>query len=74
MLRPQAISARPSPYYINNGKIVTVLAGTPIEVTAYKLGAKYYGARSNELGYANYEIIPEVKEVNPLGPGYPVLR
>ena len=63
-----------SPYYINNGKIVTVLAGTPIEVTAYKLGAKYYGARSNELGYANYEIIPEVKEVNPLGPGYPVLR
>ena len=63
-----------SPYYINNGKIVTVLAGTPIEVTAYKLGDKYYGARSNEFGYANYEIIPEVKEVNPLGPGYPVLR
>jgi hypothetical protein len=58
-----------SPYYINNGKIVTVLAGTPIEVTAYKLGDKYYGARSNELGYANYEIIPEIKELNPLGPG-----
>ena len=58
-----------SPYYINNGKIVTVLAGTPIEVTAYKLGDKYYGARSNEFGYVNYEIIPEVKEVNPLGLG-----
>ena len=57
-----------SPYYINNGKIVTVLAGTPIEVTAYKLGDKYYGARSNELGYANYAIIPEVQELNPLGP------
>jgi hypothetical protein len=57
-----------SPYYINNGKIVTVLAGTPIEVTAYKLGDKYYGARSNEFGYANYEIIPEVEELNPLGP------
>jgi hypothetical protein len=55
-----------SPYYINNGKIVTVIAGTPIEVTAYKLGDKYYGARSNEFGYANYEIIPEVKELNPL--------
>jgi len=55
-----------SPYYINNGKIVTVIAGTPIEVTAYKLGDKYYGARSNEFGYANYEIIPQVPELNPL--------
>jgi hypothetical protein len=63
----------PSPYYINNGKLVTVIAGTPIEVTAYKLGDKYYGARSNELGYANYEIIPAVAELNPL-PGQPVLR
>jgi len=64
----------PSPYYINNGKIVTVFAGTPIEVTAYKLGDKYYGARSNEFGYVNYEIIPEIKEINPLGPGNAVLR
>jgi hypothetical protein len=63
----------PSPYYINNGKLVTVIAGTPIEVTAYKLGDKYYGARSNEFGYANYEIIPAVSEINPL-PGQPVLR
>jgi len=63
-----------SPYYINNGKIVTEIAGTPIEVTAYKLGDKYYGARSDEFGYANYEIIPEVKEVNPLGPGTIELR
>ncbi len=63
----------PSPYYINNGKIVTVIAGTPIEVTAYKLGDKYYGARSNEFGYVNYEIIPAVPELNPL-PGQPVLR
>jgi hypothetical protein len=64
----------PSPYYINNGKIVTVFAGTPIEVTAYKLGDKYYGARSNEFGYVNYEVIPEIKEVNPLGPGNAVVR
>ena len=61
-------------YYINNGKIVTVIAGTPIEVAAYKLGDKYYGARSNEFGYANYEIIPDVPEVNPLGPGKLELR
>jgi hypothetical protein len=55
-----------SPYYINNGKVVTELVGTPIETTVYKLGDKYYGARSNEFGYANYEIIPEVMELNPL--------
>ena len=60
----------PSPYYINNGKIVTVLAGTPIEVTAYKMGDKYYGSRSDEFGYANYEIIPAVKELNPLAPSF----
>jgi len=55
------------PYFINNGKIVTSLVGTPIEITVYKLGNKYVGARSNEFGYANYEIIPEVKQVNPQG-------
>ncbi|HMD66264.1 MAG TPA: DUF3604 domain-containing protein [Stellaceae bacterium] len=55
-----------SPYSINNGKLVTSIVGTPIEVTVYKLGDKYLGARSNEFGYANYEIIPEVKELNPL--------
>jgi hypothetical protein len=55
-----------SPYYINNGKLVTELYGTPFEITVYKAGDKYYGARSNEFGYANYEIIPPVKELNPL--------
>jgi hypothetical protein len=58
-----------SPYYINNGKLVVVLAGTPIEIAGYRLGDKVYGARSNEFGYANYEIIPEVKELNPIAPG-----
>ena len=55
-----------SPYYINNGKLVTELLGTPSEVVVYKLGDKYFGARSNEFGYANYEIIPELQELNPL--------
>jgi hypothetical protein len=63
-----------SPYYINNSKLVTVIAGTPIEVTVYKLEDKYIAARSNEFGYANYEIIPEVPELNPLGPGKLELR
>ena len=29
---------------------------TPFAVTVYKLGDKYLAARSNEFGYANYEL------------------
>ena len=40
----------------------------PVFVAIYKLGDTYYGARSNEFGYANYEIIPYPQfVVNPLG-------
>jgi hypothetical protein len=63
-----------SPYYINNGKLVAEMVGTPFEVTVYKLGDKYYGARSNEFGYANYEIIPPIKELNPLNAPLNTLR
>ena len=38
--------------------MVTTIAQDPFAVTIYKLGDTYYGARSNEFGYANYEIIP----------------
>jgi hypothetical protein len=54
-------------YNITGGKIVTELVGTPIEIAVYKLGDKYFGARSNEFGYANYEIVPVVQQLNPLG-------
>ncbi len=54
-------------YNIQDGKIVTSLVGTPIEITVYKVGNKYLGARSNEFGFANYEIIPAVAELAPLG-------
>jgi len=57
--------ANTSPYFINNGKLVTALAGTPIEIAVYKVGGKYVGARSNEFGYANYEIIPTVTTLAP---------
>jgi hypothetical protein len=53
-------------YDISGGKIVTELVGTPIEIAVYKMGDKYLGARSNEFGYANYEIIPVVGELHPL--------
>ena len=58
-----------SPYFINNGKIVNPMSGSPIEITVYKSGDKYIAARSNEFGYANYEIIPAVAQLNPLSLG-----
>ncbi len=55
------------PYKIANGKLVTFVSQEPYAVTVYKLGKTYYGARSNEFGYANYEIIPAPQiAVNPL--------
>jgi len=56
-----------TPYKIENGKVVTNISQDPFAVTIYKLGDTYYGARSNEFGYANYEIIPTPQIViNPL--------
>jgi hypothetical protein len=54
-------------YKIEGGKVVTNISQTPFSMTIYKLGDTYYGARSNEFGYANYEIIPSPQFVlNPL--------
>jgi len=44
-------------YAIAGGKITTDLSGTPMTMAVYKSGDTYYGARSNEFGYANYEIL-----------------
>jgi hypothetical protein len=43
-------------YEIRDGRLITRLAGTPFEVTVYKLGDRYLASRGNEFGYANYEI------------------
>ena len=54
-------------YKIEGGKVVTTISQDPFAVTIYKMGDTYYGARSNEFGYANYEIIPTPQIVaNPL--------
>jgi len=50
-----------SPYKIEDGKLITFVSQDPYALTLYKLGDTYYAARSNEFGYANYEIIPEPK-------------
>ena len=47
-----------TPYKIEGGKVITKVAQDPYSLAIYKLGDTYYGARSNEFGYANYEIIP----------------
>ena len=56
-----------TPYKIEGGKLVTPISQDPFSVAIYKLGDTYYGARSNEFGYANYEIVPTPQfVVNPL--------
>ena len=56
-----------TPYRIESGKLVTPVSQEPYALTIYKLGDTYYLARSNEFGYANYEIIaPPQIAANPL--------
>ena len=56
-----------SPYKIEDGKLITFVSQDPYALTFYKLGDTTYAARSNEFGYANYEIVPEPKiAINPL--------
>jgi hypothetical protein len=55
------------PYKIEGGKVVSFVSQEPYSLTMYKLGDAYYGARNDEFGYANYEIIPNPQYVlNPL--------
>lgn len=53
-------------YEIKDGAIVTTLDNTPYEVTVYKQGEKYVAARSNEFGFANYEVVPTPQVLDPL--------
>ena len=46
----------PALYEIREGRIITTLGTTSLDVTVYKVGEKYVAARSNEFGYANYEL------------------
>jgi hypothetical protein len=56
-----------SPYKIEDGKLNTFVSQDPYALTFYKLGDTTYAARSNEFGFANYEIIPDPKfAINPL--------
>ncbi len=66
-LAQSGYEAATSRYQIQDGKLVTWVAQEPYSMTFYKLGDTIYAARSNEFGYANYEIIaaPQIA-LNPL--------
>lgn len=51
-----SMSGSAAAYEIRDGRIVTTIDGTPFEVTVYRSGEKYVAARSNEFGFANYEV------------------
>ena len=54
-------------YSIKDGKVVTLLQDHPLEATFYKLGDTVYAARSNEFGYANYELLAKPPQlIDPL--------
>jgi hypothetical protein len=56
-----------TPYKIDGGKLITKIAQDPYSMTIYKLGDTYYGARSNEFGHVNYEMIASPQFVlNPM--------
>jgi hypothetical protein len=54
VMHPNALGT--ADYEIRNSRIVTMIEGTPFVVTVYRLGDKLLAARSNEFGYANYEV------------------
>lgn len=43
-------------YEIRDGRYNVQIAGTPLDFAVYRLGDRYFAARSNEFGHANYEI------------------
>jgi hypothetical protein len=56
-----------SAYRIEGGKLVIPVSQDPYSFTFYKVGDAYFAARSNEFGYANYEIVPTQQiAANPL--------
>jgi hypothetical protein len=57
----------PMTYVIRDSRIVTYFGNAPYETAIYKAGDKHYAARSNEFGFANYEIIEQPVALNAKG-------
>lgn len=43
-------------YTIDNGQLITAVGEGELDIKVVKLGDEYYGARSDEFGFANYEV------------------
>jgi hypothetical protein len=54
----ELLHAGDAQYEIRDGRLHTQIEGTTLEVTVYKLGDRYVAARSDEFGFANYEVRP----------------
>jgi hypothetical protein len=54
----ETLHAGQAQYEIRPGRLSTLVAGTPFEVTVYRLGDRYLAARGDEHGYASYEVEP----------------
>jgi hypothetical protein len=52
----------PAAYSIKDGHIVTAIMNSDFSLAVYKAGDKYYGARDNEFGFANYELVEPEKQ------------
>jgi len=50
-------------YEVKDGKIVEDFGNGPVEWTAYKSGDKTLLARSDEFGFANYQVVPVPAEL-----------
>jgi hypothetical protein len=55
-LMHNGVTGSTASYVIRDGQLITTINKSAFAVTVYKLGDKYFGARSNEFGFANYEV------------------
>jgi len=52
-----SLSAEAAVYEIRGGRLITMINGTPFDVTVYRAGERYVAARGSEFGYVNYELV-----------------
>jgi hypothetical protein len=43
-------------YSFSDGRLVTNIAGTPVNIAIYELDGSYVAVKDDEFGYANYDV------------------
>lgn len=59
MLAAELLHGGEAGYQIRDGALITNIDGASFEIRVYRLGNRYFAARSDEFGFANYEVAPE---------------